>query len=470
YITDTDTFPLLEASICENPEIVKLLIDKGADINLSNRSKTTALMGAVAMGHPKVAKYLIQQNADLSLTNHLDYTALHIAVDRGNEALIDLLMNTGNPDTYAGDKSVSLLIPAIKNNDIRTLNYLLKKGVTPDAIGDGSLPPLVAAAESVNFEIIELLLTYHANILAKNDDGKDALSIIGWMDDASIIELIYSKIDPDFFDAESVRLNKETRTKTGFVTLLRVLKKAGYSKKPTPLDETFDFSFLQTDATEEKVLIIADQLEKDIFRIIDLLLRNGADPNTVDKKKSSICVLISEQQDQNILQLFNNDIIKLEPDEKNRLEITIRCANNIHRALTDFFLQATNINLPDQSGNTPLMVYCAKGNLEMASFLIQNGAIVNIANKDGWTPLINAASGEYLKISKFLLQNGANVNAANNYGETALLKAVYRDNLPLAELLRQYDADFTITSKSGDSPISVAQKKGYTNMIELFNK
>ena len=45
-------------------EIVKLLIDSGADINVKDKKGRTALRYAVKNGHLEVVKYLIDKGAD----------------------------------------------------------------------------------------------------------------------------------------------------------------------------------------------------------------------------------------------------------------------------------------------------------------------------------------------------------------------------------------------------------------------
>lgn len=78
------------------PEIIKLLIKAGADLNERNSIEfdETPLMCACRLGKVDIAKILIDAGADINIKNSLDYTALDIAKEEKNEELIKLLKNS----------------------------------------------------------------------------------------------------------------------------------------------------------------------------------------------------------------------------------------------------------------------------------------------------------------------------------------------------------------------------------------
>ena len=62
-----------------NVEIAKLLLEEGANANLSNASGMTALMVAVVNDHLPLVKLLLESNADLTLRNKKNVTAVELA-------------------------------------------------------------------------------------------------------------------------------------------------------------------------------------------------------------------------------------------------------------------------------------------------------------------------------------------------------------------------------------------------------
>lgn len=86
------TFPLYHAAANGHEEIIRLLMDNKARINLQTVDiKWTALMAATYWGHLSTVQLLVAYGADLRLRNSEHKTALHLAVQMGHEPLIEYL-------------------------------------------------------------------------------------------------------------------------------------------------------------------------------------------------------------------------------------------------------------------------------------------------------------------------------------------------------------------------------------------
>lgn len=72
-INEKDPFggssPLISAALFDKPEIAKLLIDAGADINFQNNDGSTALHVAAFFCRPGIVKMLLEKKADKSIKN-----------------------------------------------------------------------------------------------------------------------------------------------------------------------------------------------------------------------------------------------------------------------------------------------------------------------------------------------------------------------------------------------------------------
>ena len=96
--------PLLRASKNNYLEIVKYLINHGADLNVKNSAGYTALHKASYSGHGDVVKYLISKGAEIDIKDAEGKTPLLISVDfyqidhlRTTETIELLLKNGANP-------------------------------------------------------------------------------------------------------------------------------------------------------------------------------------------------------------------------------------------------------------------------------------------------------------------------------------------------------------------------------------
>ena len=97
--------------------IVKLLIDKGANINLVNNYQSTALLIASFHNKIEMVKLLIENGADINVVNHNNHTALTHVVIYGTKELIKLLVDNGadiNSGTCGGKKVIDYTTEEIK--------------------------------------------------------------------------------------------------------------------------------------------------------------------------------------------------------------------------------------------------------------------------------------------------------------------------------------------------------------------
>jgi len=123
---------------------------------------------------------------------------------------------------------------------------------------------------------------------------------------------------------------------------------------------------------------------------------------------------------------------------------------------------AIDPNLPNQNGESPLMIASIEGELSMVEALVlKNKAEVN---KAGWTPLHYACSTGQLGIAQFLISNGAKVNAMSPSGTTPLMMSVSSGNDYLIKFLLDNGADIRMRNHEGFSAIDVAALYGKDNI------
>jgi len=92
--------PIREAAMMGQLNIVKKLLDAGADINDAggdDEGAGTVLTSAVFYGHTEVVEFLLEQGVDINDVDFQGSTALHIAKYQENKYLEDLLLKY-NPD------------------------------------------------------------------------------------------------------------------------------------------------------------------------------------------------------------------------------------------------------------------------------------------------------------------------------------------------------------------------------------
>ncbi len=87
--------PLIYAAWRSQTEVVRYLLDKGADIDAAAPSGVTALMMAARSGHFETVKLLLWEVADPNIKSDSGATALEWALKAGNTDIADLLKQAG---------------------------------------------------------------------------------------------------------------------------------------------------------------------------------------------------------------------------------------------------------------------------------------------------------------------------------------------------------------------------------------
>lgn len=132
-IDETNKTPLFWAVIKNNPEVLKLLIERGGDVNAKEVSKFVPLYYAARYGYPDCAKLLIKNGANTNELISGRYSLVSIACgvhgNGGSFELVKLLVENGVPVNDTNNSTISLRTAARKGS-IDIVNYLLDKEAT----------------------------------------------------------------------------------------------------------------------------------------------------------------------------------------------------------------------------------------------------------------------------------------------------------------------------------------------------
>jgi ankyrin repeat protein len=156
---------------------------------------------------------------------------------------------------------------------------------------------------------------------------------------------------------------------------------------------------------------------------------------------------------------------------------------NIH--IVDLLLKAgakVNNDSSDDYRATPLIAIANyskddKNTLAIIKLLINSGADVNRTDSDGSTALAKAAGSRYqpIELIAFLISSGADINkndcgsqTTNGYGHTPLHQATLRGNEKAVQFLIKKGATVNIKNCYGDTPLSLAEGRGFTQISALL--
>ena len=103
--------------------VLKLLLDKGADVNRGDEYGTTPLIAAAQMGDCEVAKLLLDRGANIEKANDNWRAPLMTAVDANNKEMVKLLIERG-ADIIHGDGTTNVMGLALEKGHHEVMRML----------------------------------------------------------------------------------------------------------------------------------------------------------------------------------------------------------------------------------------------------------------------------------------------------------------------------------------------------------
>jgi uncharacterized protein len=130
----TGTTVLMTAARTGNVDVVKSLLAHQADVNAKEtRREQTALMWAVAEKHPEVVRLLIEAGADAHARSTGGFTPLLFAAQQGDLDSARLLMAAGANANEATPEDGSALVVASHSGHEALSIFLVERGADPNA-------------------------------------------------------------------------------------------------------------------------------------------------------------------------------------------------------------------------------------------------------------------------------------------------------------------------------------------------
>lgn len=179
-------------------EVAKLLLDRGARVDLTPRGDASPLMIAAGNGHRDLVRLLLERGADPDRVVPGDGTPLIAAVRGGDVEIVQALLAVGaDPDTWVGGDE-SPLFHAVHSGEREMVRLLLDHGADPNAEWRGDGNPLIVATRHGHDDLADLLLAAGADPdRGVAGDGNALLQASGRGDLATVRRLLAAGADPD---------------------------------------------------------------------------------------------------------------------------------------------------------------------------------------------------------------------------------------------------------------------------------
>ncbi len=161
----------------ENLEMVKFLLDRGADINFKNRDGETFLHKT---DNKEIAEFLISQGLNVNEKNNEGVTPLGAAGLKGNLEFMEVLvMNGSQVDTSVLNDVIShSRYDRNFDTDLLVVEFFFKNGVQINAKDKAGFTPLhYAVANEMNPNFLNILIQKKADLNIKNNEDDTPLFV-----------------------------------------------------------------------------------------------------------------------------------------------------------------------------------------------------------------------------------------------------------------------------------------------------
>lgn len=168
--------PLWCAAVCGHLGVLELLLKRGANVNGCSNSGSTAVRSACYKNRLNVVRFLVDQGADIHRANHDGGTCLINAVT--SVALCQYLIGQGAKLNAKDVNGMTALHCAIDRVQLETVRLLIRSGADPFAKCAQGNDALTLACLKGDADIAMELLT-NENIRYSSEDRANAMELLG---------------------------------------------------------------------------------------------------------------------------------------------------------------------------------------------------------------------------------------------------------------------------------------------------
>lgn len=269
--------------------IVRLLLEKGADIEAKWRGGRTPIFLATEEGHEEVIQLLLSKGAETEVKDDLGLTPLYHAIESKNEAVVRILVEGGaNAETRGNMGQVPLLLAAEKGH-VGIMQLLVEKGADLGVRDHMGMTPLSLATANGHQDMIHLLLETGADLEIRDVRGKTPLSYAADRGNQKVTLLLLTKgADPEMKDI------------LGMTPLSYAADRGNKDVLRLFLEKGIDFT--TRDNIGRTPLLLA--AENGHLAVVQMLLDKGADFSTKDNLRRTPLSVAAKNGHHDVMQLL----------------------------------------------------------------------------------------------------------------------------------------------------------------------
>ena len=173
----TDGELMIEAALNGRVLDVRKLLDSGTDPDTKDEYECTSLLHACFFGHEEIVKLLLERKANVNAETKQGNTALRIACDNGRTSVAQMLIDAKADINVRNEYGETTLHEASSQGRDEMVRFLLKNKADSDIRNQNGETALHKACVSGALDCVALLLDHNASYTAMNIWGESPVDI-----------------------------------------------------------------------------------------------------------------------------------------------------------------------------------------------------------------------------------------------------------------------------------------------------
>ena len=480
------------------PDVVKSLVDAGADIEARNSLGRSPLLVACENGNFAKVKMLVEAGASVRATDKKKETCLTLAAHHGHTETVRYLVGLPEVDVdQPGRDRYTALHSAVIEGHSDVVQVLIDAGADIEAKDYDRRSPLLVASALGNLGIVKMLFEAGAGVCVTHMDSDTCLTLAAHHGHTETVRYLAGLPEVDINHKGKDRdtaLHKAVYK--GHSKMVQVLIDAG-----ADIEVTGDFG--------RSPLLVASTLGN--LRIAKMLVKSDARVCVTDHDGDT-CLTLAAHFGNTKTVRYLASLPKVEVNYPARDQYTAlhSAVNQVHPGVVQVLIDAgADLDAKDLCGNSPLDHAIRGEDIVCVKMLVEAGAALSEAGKEVKSSLLLAvhtatSSAEivhYLvglpqvdvhevrdgssvlftavrwgchgddEVVKVLIDAGAVIEAKDEEGQSPLLVASSRGSTPIVKVLVEAGAKVCVTDNEGDTCLICAvrnEKWGHTETVSYL--
>ncbi|MDC8831486.1 ankyrin repeat domain-containing protein [Alteromonas gilva] len=161
----------------QTPDLVNLLLNKGAAVHIANSNRFSPMIQACRYGNPAIINALLDRGGDPNRAIEDGTSALHLCAGSAPVDILARMVRDGANINNANSAGQTPLMWAANAGRVDNLHYLVDAGADINQQTNQGYSPLFFAIKSQQLDVVKAAISRGADVLATAKDGTTATQL-----------------------------------------------------------------------------------------------------------------------------------------------------------------------------------------------------------------------------------------------------------------------------------------------------